>query len=76
MRLFYECISCYYQVLNFVSGFVVFSGLQKYLNQKGFHIAGYGCTTCIRNSGELNESGASAISANGKIIVYASVFLL
>ncbi|GFZ04926.1 aconitase 2 [Actinidia rufa] len=40
------------------------SGLQKYLNQQGFHIVGYGCTTCIGNSGELDESVASAISDN------------
>ncbi|XP_040986200.1 aconitate hydratase, cytoplasmic-like [Juglans microcarpa x Juglans regia] len=40
------------------------SGLQKYLNELGFHIVGYGCTTCIGNSGELDESVASAISEN------------
>ncbi|KAA3461105.1 Aconitate hydratase, cytoplasmic [Gossypium australe] len=42
------------------------SGLQKYLNQLGFHIVGYGCTTCIGNSGDIDESVASAISENGK----------
>ncbi|KAJ9703821.1 hypothetical protein PVL29_005196 [Vitis rotundifolia] len=47
------------------------SGLQKYLNQLGFHIVGYGCTTCIGNSGDLNESVASAISEND--IVAAAV---
>ncbi|KAL7186555.1 hypothetical protein ACSBR2_028314 [Camellia fascicularis] len=40
------------------------SGLQKYLNQQGFHIVGYGCTTCIGISGELDQSVASAISEN------------
>ncbi|KAK9268939.1 hypothetical protein L1049_000705 [Liquidambar formosana] len=40
------------------------SGLQKYLNQQGFHVVGYGCTTCIGNSGDLDESVASAISEN------------
>lgn len=40
-------------------------GLQRYLNEQGFHIVGYGCTTCIGNSGELDESVASAISENG-----------
>ncbi|KAI3992752.1 hypothetical protein MKX01_021713 [Papaver californicum] len=40
------------------------SGLQKYLNQQGFHIVGYGCTTCIGNSGDLDESVASAITEN------------
>lgn len=41
------------------------SGLQKYLNEQGFNIVGYGCTTCIGNSGDLDESVASAISDNG-----------
>ncbi|RYQ97674.1 hypothetical protein Ahy_B08g093753 isoform A [Arachis hypogaea] len=40
------------------------SGLQKYLNEQGFNIVGFGCTTCIGNSGELDESVASAISEN------------
>ncbi|KAH7546725.1 hypothetical protein FEM48_Zijuj01G0232000 [Ziziphus jujuba var. spinosa] len=47
-----------------VTKYLLQSGLQKYLNQLGFHIVGYGCTTCIGNSGELNESVASAISEN------------
>ncbi|KAL0362276.1 UNVERIFIED_CONTAM: Aconitate hydratase 3, mitochondrial [Sesamum calycinum] len=42
-------------------------GLQKYLNQQGFHIVGYGCTTCIGNSGDLEESVASAIADNDLI---------
>ncbi|KAJ1298898.1 hypothetical protein BS78_01G489000 [Paspalum vaginatum] len=47
------------------------SGLQKYLDQLGFHIVGYGCTTCIGNSGELEESVSAAISEND--IVAAAV---
>ncbi|XP_061346070.1 aconitate hydratase 1 [Gastrolobium bilobum] len=47
------------------------SGLQKYLNQLGFHIVGYGCTTCIGNSGDIDESVASAITEND--IVAAAV---
>uniref|UniRef100_A0AAU8MFS2 Aconitate hydratase n=1 Tax=Anoectochilus roxburghii TaxID=569774 RepID=A0AAU8MFS2_9ASPA len=47
------------------------SGLQKYLNQLGFNIVGYGCTTCIGNSGDLDESVASAIIQND--IVAAAV---
>lgn len=43
------------------------SGLQKYLNQLGFNIVGYGCTTCIGNSGDLDESVAAAITDNGEI---------
>ncbi|KAK1262433.1 hypothetical protein QJS04_geneDACA001271 [Acorus gramineus] len=40
------------------------SDLQKYLNQLGFNIVGYGCTTCIGNSGDLDETVAAAISEN------------
>ncbi|XP_004512178.1 aconitate hydratase 1 [Cicer arietinum] len=47
------------------------SGLQKYLNQLGFNIVGYGCTTCIGNSGDINEAVASAITEND--IVAAAV---
>ncbi|GLT77857.1 hypothetical protein SLA2020_494120 [Shorea laevis] len=47
-----------------VTKYLLQSGLQKYLNEQGFHIVGYGCTTCIGNSGELDESVASAISDN------------
>ncbi|CAN0901021.1 Aconitate hydratase, cytoplasmic [Linum grandiflorum] len=42
----------------------LFSGLQRYLNEQGFQHVGYGCTTCIGNSGDLDESVASAISNN------------
>ena len=45
---------------------VLCSGLQKYLNQLGFNIVGYGCTTCIGNSGDLDESVAAAITDNGE----------
>ncbi|KAI4307994.1 hypothetical protein L6164_031114 [Bauhinia variegata] len=47
-----------------VTKYLLKSGLQNYLNQLGFHIVGYGCTTCIGNSGELDASVASAISEN------------
>ncbi|XAR67446.1 Aconitate hydratase [Bertholletia excelsa] len=47
-----------------VTKYLLQSGLQKFLSQQGFHIVGYGCTTCIGNSGELNESVSSAISDN------------
>ncbi|KAL5130602.1 Aconitate hydratase, cytoplasmic [Glycine soja] len=54
-----------------VTKYLLQSGLQKYLNEQGFHIVGFGCTTCIGNSGELEESVASAISEND--IVAAAV---
>ncbi|XP_066363186.1 putative aconitate hydratase, cytoplasmic isoform X3 [Miscanthus floridulus] len=42
----------------------IYSGLQEYLNQQGFHTVGYGCTTCIGNSGDLDESVSAAIIEN------------
>ncbi|KAM2058077.1 hypothetical protein ACFX16_030695 [Malus domestica] len=48
-----------------VTEYLLQSGLLKYLNQLGFNVVGYGCTTCIGNLGELDESVASAISENG-----------
>ncbi|KAL2476321.1 Aconitate hydratase 2 [Abeliophyllum distichum] len=54
-----------------VTKYLLQSGLQNYLNQQGFNIVGYGCTTCIGNSGDLDESVASAIVEND--IVAAAV---
>ncbi len=36
-----------------VSDYLAKAGLQPYLDQLGFHLVGYGCTTCIGNSGPL-----------------------
>jgi aconitate hydratase len=38
-----------------VSEYLEKSGLQKYLDNMGFNLVGYGCTTCIGNSGPLDE---------------------
>ncbi|KAK7272291.1 hypothetical protein RJT34_28794 [Clitoria ternatea] len=54
-----------------VTKYLLRSGLQKYLNEQGFHIVGFGCTTCIGNSGDLDQSVSSAISQND--IVAAAV---
>ena len=40
------------------------SDLTKYLDAMGFHLVGYGCTTCIGNSGPLHPDIADAISEN------------
>jgi aconitate hydratase len=37
------------------------------LNKQGFNLVGYGCTTCIGNSGDLDESVSSAIAENGTV---------
>jgi aconitate hydratase len=47
------------------------SGLQPYLDQLGFQIVGYGCTTCIGNSGPLNPVIDEAITKGD--LVAASV---
>jgi len=38
-----------------VSDYLDKSGLTQYLNEIGFNLVGYGCTTCIGNSGPLND---------------------
>ncbi len=38
--------------------------LTKYLDQLGFNLVGYGCTTCIGNSGPLPENISNAIKEN------------
>ncbi|MED5485712.1 MAG: aconitate hydratase AcnA, partial [Candidatus Thermoplasmatota archaeon] len=44
------------------------AGLSDYLSQLGFNVVGYGCTTCIGNSGPLPESIDSAIVEKGLIV--------
>lgn len=45
------------------------AGLLPYLEELGFHVVGYGCTTCMGNSGALPE----ALSTPGTGVVLASV---
>ncbi|MFQ5723212.1 MAG: aconitate hydratase AcnA [Terriglobia bacterium] len=40
------------------------AGLQSYLDQLGFNLVGYGCTTCIGNSGPLPEAVGKAVTEN------------
>jgi aconitate hydratase len=47
------------------------TGLQKYLNELGFNLVGYGCTTCIGNSGPLDGAIEAAIKEGD--LVSASV---
>ncbi|MDX1418555.1 MAG: aconitate hydratase AcnA [Rubricoccaceae bacterium] len=44
------------------------SGLQPYLDRLGFNLVGYGCTTCIGNSGPLPEPVTKAIQ-EGDLVV-------
>src|SRR6202011_5774470 len=45
-----------------VTDYLAKTGLQTYLDQLGFNIVGYGCTTCIGNSGPLHPKIEKAIS--------------
>ena len=44
-----------------VSDYLEKTGLQTYLDQLGFNLVGYGCTTCIGNSGPLHPNIEKAI---------------
>jgi aconitate hydratase len=46
----------------FVTAYLQESGLLPYLEKVGFYVVGYGCTTCIGNSGPLAESIEKAVS--------------
>src|SRR5438876_4724078 len=54
-----------------VSDYLHKTGLQKYLDQLGFNLVGYGCTTCIGNSGPLHPNIEKTI--NKYDLVAASV---
>jgi len=45
-----------------VSEYLNSTGLQKYLDVLGFQVVGYGCTTCIGNSGPLNRTIEDSIT--------------
>lgn len=47
-----------------VSDYLKSADLQKYLDELGFNLAGYGCATCIGNSGPLEESISKAVKEN------------
>jgi len=44
-----------------VTDYLEKAGLNKYLDELGFHLVGYGCTTCIGNSGPLKQNISDAI---------------
>ena len=45
-----------------VTDYLAKSGLNKYLDKLGFELVGYGCTTCIGNSGPLPDAIAKAVT--------------
>ncbi len=53
-----------------VTDYLAKAGLQEYLDRLGFNLVGYGCTTCIGNSGPLPSDVAEAV-ADGDLAVAA-----
>jgi len=51
-----------------VTDYYAKSGLDKYLDKLGFQLVGYGCTTCIGNSGPLPEPIADAVTAGDLVV--------
>jgi len=47
-----------------VTDYLAKAGLNVYLDRLGFNLVGYGCTTCIGNSGPLPENISSAVQKN------------
>ena len=52
-----------------VSDYYEKAGMWPYLEKLGFHLVGYGCTTCIGNSGPLNDEISKAINDNDLAVV-------
>jgi aconitate hydratase len=52
-----------------VTDYLKKAGLNKYLDELGFHLVGYGCTTCIGNSGPLKQNISDAIQKENLYVV-------
>ncbi|HET6932581.1 MAG TPA: aconitate hydratase AcnA [Candidatus Acidoferrum sp.] len=52
-----------------VTDYLLAAGLTQYLDKLKFHLVGYGCTTCIGNSGPLPDSIGAAIKDNNLLAV-------
>ena len=51
-----------------VTEYLAKSGLQPYLDQLGFNLVGYGCTTCIGNSGPLPDAISAEVRERGLVV--------
>ena len=51
-----------------VTAYLAKAGLTPYLDQLGFNLVGYGCTTCIGNSGPLPDEVAAAVEDKGLVV--------
>ena len=54
-----------------VSDYLDAADLTRHLDSLGFHVVGYGCTTCIGNSGPLPEAITSAVEDQGLVVTSA-----
>jgi aconitate hydratase len=52
-----------------VTNYYESAGLWPYLEKLGFHLVGYGCTTCIGNSGPLPEEVSAAVNEHDLAVV-------
>ncbi|HEY1865864.1 MAG TPA: aconitate hydratase AcnA, partial [Candidatus Acidoferrales bacterium] len=52
-----------------VTDYLQAAGLTPFLNELNFHLVGFGCTTCIGNSGPLPAAIGAAIKDNGLVAV-------
>jgi len=52
-----------------VTDYLEKAGLNKYLDELGFHLVGYGCTTCIGNSGPLKQNISDAVQKGNLYVV-------
>lgn len=51
-----------------VTEYLVKAGLMPYLEELGFHLVGYGCTTCIGNSGPLPEPVSTEVAERNLVV--------
>jgi aconitate hydratase len=51
-----------------VTDYLTDADLTKYLEALGFHLVGYGCTTCIGNSGPLPQAVSDAVEKAGLVV--------
>jgi aconitate hydratase len=51
-----------------VTDYLQEAGLMSYLEQAGFYLVGYGCTTCIGNSGPLPDAVSAAVDAGDLVV--------
>lgn len=51
-----------------VTDYLIAAGLQTYLDKLGFNLVGYGCTTCIGNSGPLPDAVAECITEQDLLV--------